>query len=132
MALKRLRKKMRHLHDHRTGCHLGVTKTLYNVQQHFYWPGSRNDIIRWCHHCKECGACKPKHGKRAPLQQEVAGMPMQRIALYIMGPLPWSNSGNSYNLVIGDYVTKWTQAHALPDHTAQTMANVVIRLVCPV
>ena len=127
VAPKRLRKEiMRHLHDHRTGGHLGITKTLYNVRQCFYWPGSKKDIVRWCHHCKECGACKPKHGKRAPLKQEVAGMPMERIALDIMGPLPRSNSGNSYILVIGDYFTKWNQAHALPDHTAQTVANVVV------
>ena len=127
VAPKRLRKEiMRHLHDHRTGGHLGITKTLYNVRQRFYWPGSKKDIVRWCHHCKECGARKPKHGKRAPLQQEVAGMPMERIALDIMGPLPRSNSGNSYILVIGDYFTKWTQAHALPDHTAQTVAKIVV------
>ena len=32
VAPKRLRKEiMRHLHDHRTGGHLGITKTLYNV-----------------------------------------------------------------------------------------------------
>ena len=29
--------------------------------------------------------------------------------------------------MIGDYFTKWTQAHALPDHTAQTVANVVVK-----
>ena len=127
VAPKRLRKEiMRHLHDHRTGGHLGITKTLYNVRQRFYWPGSKKDIVRWCHHCKECGARKPKHGKKAPLQQEVAGMPMERIALDIMGPLPRSNSGNNYILVIGDYFTKWTQAHALPDHTAQTVAKIVV------
>ena len=127
VAPKRLRKEiMRHLHDHRTGGHLGITKTLYNVRRRFYWPGCKRDSVRWCHRCKECGARKPKHGKKAPLQQDIAGLPMERIALDIMGLLPRSNSGNSYILVIGDYFTKWTQAHALPDHTAQTEAKVVV------
>ena len=107
VAPKRLRKEiMRHLHDHRTGGHLGITKTLYNVRRRFYWPGCKRDIVRWCHRCKECEARKPKNGKKAPLQQDIAGMPMERIALDIMGPLPRSNSGNSYILVIGDYFTK--------------------------
>ena len=107
VAPKRLRKEiMRHLHDHRTGGHLGITKTLYNVRRRFYWPGCKRYIVRWCHRCKECGARKPKHGKKAPLQQDIAGMPMERIVLDIMGPLPRSNSGNSYILVIGDYFTK--------------------------
>ena len=127
MAPKRLRKEiMRHLHDHRTGGHFGITKTLYNVRQRFYWPGSKKDIVRWCHHCNECGARKPKHLKGAPLKQELVGMPMERIVLNIMGPLPRSNLGNSYILLIWDYFTKWTQAHALPHHTTQTVANVVV------
>ena len=117
VAPKRLRKEiMRHLHDHQTGGHLGITKTLYNVRQRFYWPGSKKDIVRWCHHCKECGARKPKHGKRAPLKQEVAGMPMERIALDIMGPLPKSNSVNSYILVIGDYPSSCLARSYCTDH----------------
>ena len=128
IAPKRLRRDiLRHLHNHRTGGHLGITKTLYNVRRRFYWPGSKKDFIRWCQRCRECGAQKPKPGgKRAPLKQDIVGMPMEQIALYIMGPLPRSNSGNSYILVIGDYFTKWTQAHALPDHTAQTIAKIVV------
>ena len=53
-------------------------------------------------------------------------MTMDRIVLDIMGPLARSNSGNTYILVIGDYFTKWTQAHALPDHTAKTLAKIVV------
>ena len=108
VAPKMLRRDiLRHLHNHQTVGHLAVTKMLYNVRRRFYWPGSKNDIIRWCHRCRECGARKPKPGgKKAPLQQDVAGMPMERIALDIMGPLPKSNSGNLYILVIGDYSTK--------------------------
>ena len=127
VAPRSLRKAiMQHLHDHKMGGHLGLRKTLYNVRQWFYWPGQRNDVARWCHRCKECGARKPKVGKRAPLQQDVAGLPMERIALDIMGPLPTSNSGNVYILVIGDYFGKFTEAYALPDHTAQTVARVLV------
>ena len=65
-------------------------------------------------------------GKRAPLQQDVTGLPMERIALDIMGPLPTSNSGNMYILVIWDYFSKFTEAYALPDHTAQTVVSVLV------
>ena len=43
-----------------------------------------------------------------------------------MGPLPKSNSGNLNILVIGDYFTKWTESYALKDHTAQTIADVLV------
>lgn len=35
---------------------------------------------------------------------------MERVALDIMGPLPLSDKGNRYLLVIEDYFTKWTEA----------------------
>ena len=77
---------LQHLHNHKTGGNIGLTKTLYNVRQRFYWPGKRSDVGRWCHRCQECGARKPKKDKRAPLKQEAVGLPMERIALAIMGP----------------------------------------------
>ena len=105
---------------------------MYNVRQRFYWPGQRGDVARWCHRCQKCGATcrKPKKGKRAPLKQETVGLPMERIALDIMGPLPQSNSDNSYILVIGDYFCKYTEAYGLPDHTAQTVARVMEQRIC--
>ena len=116
---------LQHSHNHKMGGHLGFIKTLYNVRQRFYWPGQRSDVARWCHRCQEFGARKPKKRKRA-LLKETVGLPMERIALDIMGPLPQSNSDNSYILVIGDYFSKCTGAYALPDHTAQTVARVVV------
>ena len=44
----------------------------------------------------------------------------------VMGQLPKSNSGNLYILVIGDYFMKWTESYALKDHTAQTVADVLV------
>ena len=124
VAPKSLRKAIvQHLHNHKTGGHLGLTKTLYNVRQRFYWPGQRSDVARWCHHCQECGARKPRKGKRAPLKQETVLLTMERIALDIMGPLKQSNSDISYILVTGDYFSKYTLAYALP---AKTVARVVV------
>ena len=44
-----------------------------------------------------------------------AGMPMEKVALDIMGPLPRSNRGNRYLLVLSDYFTKWVEAYAIPN-----------------
>lgn len=40
-----------------------------------------------------------------------------------MGPLPETDNGNEYIMVIGDYFTKWKEAYAIPNHTAQTEAD---------
>ena len=45
--------------------------------------------------------------------------------------LQYTNKGNRYILVIADYFTKWTEAYALPNHTAVTVAETLItEFVC--
>ena len=120
-----LRKKiMKFVHNKKLAGHLGVTKTLHNVRQRFYWPGHKQDVIRWCQRCNVCATRKPRTGpKKAPLHQSPVGDRMERVAMDILGPLPTTENGNQYVCVLSDYFTKWAEAYALPDHTAQTIAE---------
>ena len=43
-----------------------------------------------------------------------------------MGPLPETDDGNLYILVLGDYFSKWTEAYALKNHTAPTIADIIM------
>ena len=51
---------------------------------------------------------------------------MERIAIDIMGPLPVAQDGDKYIIVVADYFTKWTEAYAIPDQTAETVAAVLV------
>ena len=42
---------------------------------------------------------------------------MERVAVDILGPLPVTERGNRYILVLTDCFTKWTEVYAIPDHT---------------
>ena len=53
------------------------------------------------------------------------GTPLERIAVDITGPFMPSDQGNKYVLVVGDCFTKWTEAYALPDQEAKTVARVL-------
>ena len=44
------------------------------------------------------------------MAQYNVGAPMEGIAADILGPLPTSDSGNKYLLIVADYFTKWTEA----------------------
>ena len=93
------------LHNHPTAGHLGVTKILQKVRSRFY-----------CH---------------APLQLHQPGVPLQRVAMDILGPLPETERGNRYILVITDYFTKWTEAFPMSNMEAHTVAKLfVYNFVC--
>ena len=86
-----------------------------------------SQAYRWVSRCSECAA-KKNYGRRrrAPLQQNIVGSPMEKVAMDILGPLPKTPRGNCYVLVISDYFTKWIESYALPDQTAVTVAEKIV------
>eukprot|EP00731_Ephydatia_muelleri_P036502 Em0266g5a len=67
----------------------------------------------------------------APMQLDPVERPLQRVAMDILGPLPETEKGNKYILVIGDYFTKWKEAYPLPNMEAMTVArHLVSEFMC--
>ncbi len=120
------------LHNTRTAGHLGRNKTCSKVQQRFYWPNHNDDIARWCRHCTECAQHKPGPGKgRAPLGHVPVGAPMERLCIDLLGPLPETENGHKYIMVVGCCFTKWKEAYALVDMSAQSVADeLVTQFIC--
>ena len=128
VAPKQLRRELfHHLRELRTGGHLGIKRTVYQLQRRFYWPGLQSDVRTWCRWCVICAKRKPTHGRhRGLLKQSVATAPMERIVIDILGPLPKTVSGNEYIIIISDYFTKWIECYALPDQQAYTVADALV------
>jgi len=101
---------LQHLHDSAMGgSHLGVKKTLSKVRERYFWFGLRKFVERWCRKCDVCSSRKsPGRKPRAPMRQYQVGATLERVALDILGPLPVSESGHKYLLVIHVYRTKHT------------------------
>ena len=64
--------------------------------------------------------------KKAPLQKYVEGTPFERLGIDVLGPLPVTNLGNRYIVVVVDYFTKWPEAFPVPDIKAETVAHGLI------
>ena len=135
---KVLRKQILHLLlSHKTSGHLGIAKTLGKLRQRFYWVGHKADVVRWCKECKICERVNISlNPKKAPLQPKPVFGRMDHISCDLMGPLPLSQKQNSYILVVSDYFTKFTEAYALPNMYAQTVADTIVcewicRYGCP-
>ena len=120
------------LHSTRIAGHLGRDRTISSIKKRFYWPNFTSDIKRWVNSCEMCSRRKPGPGcGKSQLQQDISYQPLDRIALDILGPLPPTSDGNIYVVVISDYYTKFTEAYALKDHTALTVADkLVTEFIC--
>ena len=114
-------------HNSLFAAHLGIAKTVSKVKQRFYWYKVGADVEL---HIKKCPVCcansHPRRRLKAPLKDYRVGAPMDRIGVDVLGPLPVSNQGNSYILVIGDYFTRWMDAYPMPDQQAETTASKLV------
>jgi hypothetical protein len=107
-----------------TGGHLGIRKTLSKVKKRYFWYKMRQYVKYWCNKCDICASKKsPNKKPRTPMKQYSVGAPWERMAIYILGPLPRSEDGNRYLMVVEDYFTKWTEAIPIPNAEAITVAR---------
>ena len=124
-------------HNAKVAAHLGMKKTYKKIQQRFYWYMMKDSVKDHIRSCSKCGARKrPQRLPRAPLHEFQVGAPLDRIVTDILGPLPLSNNGNKYILLVQDQFTRWIEAYAIPDQTASTVAHKIVyefisRYGCP-
>ena len=105
------------------GGHFGDDKTLERLKERYYWPGHRNDVKTWC---RNCGTCATRKTPAPKAKAIMTGYPMQLVAMGIMGPLPESPAGNTHVLVVADYFTRWTEAYAISNQEATTVAQKLV------
>ena len=119
---------LQQLHDTQTAGHLGVAKTLSRVRERFYWVQCRRDVQEWCRNCDLCAQKRgPQKKIKAPMAQYNTGSPMERIAIDVLGPLPITETGNKYILIVADYFTKWVEAYPMPNQEATTVAELLVK-----
>jgi len=115
-------------HDLSIGGHFGVNKTLEKIRKRFYWATCKQDVENWCRSCKVCVSKQGPSGKgKFPLQIYNVGLSFQRVQIDVLGPLPKTDSGNRFLLVIVDCFTKWVEAFPVKNTRAKTVAEVFVR-----
>jgi Integrase zinc binding domain/Integrase core domain len=118
---------LKQVHDGPSGGHLGARRTMDKVRRRFYWFRLRDDVEEWCASCGVCRSCKgPQTRSRGKMMQYHVGSPFERVAVDVMGPLPLTQQGNRYVLVVADYFSKWTEAYPLPSQDAATVTSTLV------
>ena len=123
---------LQHCHNSALSGHQGIYKTILKIKQKFYWYRMGEDIKLHIKQCTECAANRqPQKKPTVPLKDYRVGAPLDRVGIDILGPLPISNRGNDYILVIGDYFSRWMESYAINGQTAETVANTLVHeFVC--
>jgi hypothetical protein len=113
-----------HHHDVRHGGHFDAKKTLAKIRLAYYWARMSSQVARYCKVCDGCTGRKTGKRKfRAPLQSYKAGAPWVRVSVDLMGPLTKTKKGNKYIMVVTDQFSKWTEAYAIKNKEAVTVAK---------
>jgi hypothetical protein len=93
-ALKHL--VIREAHDTPVGAHFGIDKTLWRVEQTFYWPGMSTDVRDYVRSCDLCQRSKPTGGRTRGLLQplQVPTDRWEEVSLDFITGLPRTPKGH--------------------------------------
>ena len=67
--------------------------------------------------------------RKAPLQPLKTRAPFERLHIDLTGPHPRSRRGNTYILTCSNAFSKWTEAFAIPNKEAPTIARILTEQV---
>lgn len=117
-------------HDIPWSGHLGVTKTYDRLLRHFFWPGMKRDVARYCRTCSTCQVVgKPNQViSPAPLCPiPVMGEPFEKVIIDCVGPLPRTKSGNQFLLTIMCTATRYPEAIPMRKITSKAIVKALIK-----
>ena len=128
IAPKSIRKDLLYfVHGAKHSGHWGVERCRRELSKRFYWPGMTKDIKNWVLKCLPCDMIKGVKGKtKLPLNLEIPSVKFEKVSFDVVTPGGITDRGNRYILVLIDHFSKFADAYALPDHTAETVANCIV------
>ena len=118
-------------HDSLFAGHLGISRTVYRLQDRVFWLGLCQDVRSYIPSCTVYLARKSPCPRRAPMGHVDIGHLWDRVAMDLLDMSVTTPKGNRYVLVMVDCFSRWTEACPLPDKTALAVADAFFQhVVC--
>ena len=111
--------------------HQRTAKIHATLSKHYWWPRMRRDIEKWCKECIVCWERRAGNPTKVPLTPIPVGGPFDRVGVDIL-QMPKSGRRHQYVVVFIDYLTKWVEVYPTRDHTALTLARMLVEKFIPV
>lgn len=120
-------------HELPLGGHQGVNRTYKRIKEKYSWRKMKKEVTKFIKKCQSCQKNKIL-GRNTKMPLEITSTssePFEKIFLDIVGPLTTTESGNKYILTIQDDLTKFSDAIAIPNQEAETIAKVLVdNVIC--
>lgn len=112
-----------HYHNGKKYLHRGINETIRRIKEQYNWPGLTKDVedfIKNCQICHQTKICR-KNLDSPLVITETPKTPFERLNIDIL-EIP----GRNYVLTLRDELTKFSQAYALADKSAKTVASTLL------
>ena len=112
-------------HESAANNHMAKERTIFKLQLQYHFlrdiSKTTDNIIKNCVLCNKYKARKHKDTelRKYPLPSK----PFERVAMDFLGPLPLTDKGNKYILLISDYLTRFSVLFPLPNRSAAGVAD---------
>lgn len=117
-------------HDDPLAGHYGAEKTYQKIANRYYWTGMRSYVASYVKNCLECQRYKPCNQKPAGLLQTTSMCQRFEVVSFdLFGPLPQTEDGKTWILIVEDVASRWVELFALVTATAETCATTLINEV---
>jgi len=113
------------------GAHYGQCATIKKVTERFWWRNVADDVRDFVKACSVCQKANPTNKPPASTLHPLAVKDIfHRCGVDMVGPLTETRRGNKYLVVATEYLTRWPEAVAVPDKSAEGIHRFLMGLVC--
>ena len=117
---------LKEMHGGRFSGHFAWRKTYCTLRKKYWWKGKCGDVEHFCKSCLECVTRKgPGRAVHPTLVPIPTGGPFHRVGVDVL-QLPVTELRNRYIVVFVDHLTKWVEAFAVPNQSAETIAHLLV------
>ncbi|KAK2356123.1 hypothetical protein QL285_093478 [Trifolium repens] len=121
------------VHEGSCGSHIGARALAGKIlRAGFYWPEVHRDATRYVQTCDKCQRFANLHyAPGEPLKSVLSPWPFFMWGTDILGPFPASTGQAKWIIVAIDYFTKWIEAEALSNISADQVKKFYWRkIIC--
>ena len=106
-------------------------KGVQNIVQKYYWPNLFKEINKYVSECTTCQTRSLQKIRPSLQGTDIPPYPMAKLSLDLSGPYPTNLPGNKYIIAFVDWYSGWPEAFAVPDKTADTVADLTLNKSIP-